>query len=567
MLTNSTLRLDANLDFPNCRTPWAIGGSSASSATVTVASYNGKSYLITNAHAVMHSSYLKIKLNENSTEIPVEKCWVDPIMDLAILRTTTNDAEELLRKKMRPLELIPDFQKQGTEVFAYGYPAGGKGLSFTKGNISRVELSRMSISHATAITVQTSAPINPGNSGGPITMKIDGTEKCIGIVAQGSLHLQNTGYFIPACTVINTIERYIKFGALQNKNFINFVTAPKLNINWQPLKNKILRASLGLSEIPLGEELTGIRVTHVSPDSCAYEKLREGDIIQKIDDIPIQSNGYIQIDGLEYPIGFEFIVLQKNYLDIINVTIQRANADSGKLETLTAQIRLTKQLGKGLFSPYYQEPLKYHIQPSGEKGAYVFIRLTSAYISTFQSPSLGSAVSNTPPFFDSVSRLHKKDVSEVVVLQNIIPSEETDGYENFPVIKGGNCTSHRVIEANGKKIDCLFDLITALSDISKTSKVLFENGRILYIAPGHPTAFNNLKNSHQISFFTSPSVAKVDPTPVIKSIQSFGVPDDNLHEGLKPVKPTLKPVKPTVYSECVVFADKDIDESSHPLPC
>ncbi len=555
MLNNSTLRLDANKELPNYRTPWAIGGSTTSSATVTVVAYAGKMYLITNAHAVMDSTYLKIKLNRNSTEIPVEKCWVDPIMDLAIITTTTQEAEDLLIKEMQPLELVPHFQKQGTEVYAYGYPAGGKGLSFTKGNISRVELSSIALSKATAITVQTSAPINPGNSGGPITCMMDGSEKCIGIVAQGISSLQNTGYFIPACTVINTIERYIKFSPLQEKGFIDFVTAPTLSFSWQSLKNKPLRDALGLNETPLGEELTGIRVTAVSSDSCAYGLLQEGDIIQKIDDTPIQSNGHVQIDSLENPIGFDFIVLQKNYLDTLNIMIQRARADTTTLETCVVQARLNKQLEQSLLGPNYQEPLKYHIQPSGTKGAYVFIRLTSAYKSAFYQQSSATTPPNVPPFFTQLSHLHKKDASEIVILQNIIPSEETDGYESFPVIRGSACTSHRVTEANGLKINNLFDLVSALSDTSKTSKITFENGNILYIAPAAKVATQNLTTSHQITFFSSPKTAKIDPGPVIKSIASLGARDRNTYG-------FLKSVETMVSSECVVFDNEEKQTST-----
>lgn len=147
MITNSTVRLDANKELPNYRTPWSVGGTTNSSATITVLKYQEKMYLVTNAHAVMDATYLKIKLNDFSQEIPVKTCWIDPVLDLAILQTTTPEAETFIVKSLNPLPIASEFQKQGTEVFAYGYPAGGRSLSFTKGHISRVELTTMSLSH------------------------------------------------------------------------------------------------------------------------------------------------------------------------------------------------------------------------------------------------------------------------------------------------------------------------------------------------------------------------------------------------------------------------------------
>lgn len=52
MLPNSTLRLEANAETPSYMIPWAPGGVSNSSATVTVVIYNDKRYFVTNAHAV-----------------------------------------------------------------------------------------------------------------------------------------------------------------------------------------------------------------------------------------------------------------------------------------------------------------------------------------------------------------------------------------------------------------------------------------------------------------------------------------------------------------------------------
>ena len=255
--SSSTLKLQANLALPNYINPWSIGGTNTPSATVTAVSYDGEKYLITNAHAVMDEKYLKVKLDENSRELAVKSVWVDPTLDLAILKATSQDVADFLNEKMQATELVTDFQKQGTKVYAYGYPVGGQNRTVTEGNISRYGISTIALSKENAIMVQTSAAINAGNSGGPITCMIDGVEKCIGIVAQGISSLQNTGYFIPASTVVETINRYKKYRGVKERGFIDFITAPCCYFNWQQLKNPILRTELGLPDVAIDQSLTG----------------------------------------------------------------------------------------------------------------------------------------------------------------------------------------------------------------------------------------------------------------------------------------------------------------------
>lgn len=557
MINNSTVRLEATIELPNYNTPYSVGGTTSSSATVAVLKYNEKIYLVTNAHAVQNATYLKVKLNHFSQEIPVQSCWIDPVLDLAILQTTNDESKDFLLKHLNALPISPEFQKQGTEVFAYGYPAGGRSLSFTKGHISRVELSMMCLSKQFAITVQTSAPINPGNSGGPITCLKDKQEICIGIVAQGNPSLQNTGYFIPASSVLDTIERYEKWKKLKKIKAIDFITAPMVSFNWQPLKNNILRESIGLPKLSLDDEPTGILISDVSENSCAYPFLKAGDIVQSIDGFSVQSNGEIKVPELEHPISFLFAILRKNYLDNIVFNILRKN-NQGQLESIDIPIRLSQQLGQSIVSPDYQSPLKYHIQPAGEKGAFVFIRYTKSFRNGFQGNN------NLPPFFSEFPRINRMEAREVVILQNIITSVETDGYNQFPVTSGAFCISHRVVEANGIKITCLYDLVSALSDTSKISEVKFDNGRVLYIASSNKDTLDNLKKSHHIRFFRSHELSKLDLQDVITELNNLGARDDNHHEHLKKVetKCLVDCFVDSLFSEKKIESTEKLDDHS-----
>ncbi|CEK09523.1 S1C family serine protease [Legionella hackeliae] len=522
MLTNSTLRLEADKQTVNYINAWSVGQPSKSSATVTIIKYEGKVYLITNAHAVANTTYLKVKFNQGSTELPVKAVWVDPIMDVAILKATSTEAENSILKKVEPLDVNTEFQSASTEVNAYGYPSGGKGLSFTKGHISRIEISQIAYSRLPGITVQTSAPINPGNSGGPITRALaTGKEQCIGIVSQGNSSLSNVGYFIPACTVIQVIENYKKFGKLRAKQWIDYVTVPQVSFEWQSLKNPSLRMQLGMKSMALDEELTGIYVTNVPKSSSASNRLQEGDIILAIDNHPIQADGNVKVKELEHPISFLYLLQRKKYLDNMEFCIQRKN-ENGVLETKTVTIKLNEQLGRSILGAKDDKALKYHIQPSGKNGGFVFVRCTQTLMDTFkQSYATGQRTiidnSNVPSMFKEFSELStSKELHEIVVLQSILASEETDGYENFALNRGLACESHRIIQANGKPISSLWDLVSALtSEPQKPSSVKFANGKMLVIAPETQSTRQELQQRYQIAFFTSPQVAPFlgsDPT-------------------------------------------------------
>lgn len=522
MLVNSTVRLHAEKQTINYSAVWAPGIASASSATVTCVSHEGSTYLITNAHAVETSTYLKVKLDQSSAQLRVKAVWVDPVIDLAILAGESEEEMNFILKNVNPLPLNTVFQKKGTEVSVYGYASGGKILSFTKGNISRTELMPAAVSGMSTTLVQTSAAINPGNSGGPITKykSETGTEECIGIVCQNQPSLQNTGSFIPASTLVQTIEAYKTYG---KRGIFPFITQPTLIISAQELKNPVLREGLGMEKEALGEEPYGIYINNVPYRSCAHGLLNAGDILYSIDGYRIQADGMVKIEELEDPISFIYLVQRKKYLDTILVRVLRKD-ETGVLKELDIPIKLTKQLGHHLLGFHRQQPLKYYIHPSGRDAGFVFARCTQSLLAAYAAGAGGAARHRS-----TIAALNfTPELYEAVILHHVFPSEITEGYDAFAVSKMGQGVS-RVVEANGLAIKSLEDLVIALSlNKEKTSSVTFDNGKVMYMAPevgGVTTEY--LKEKYKIAFFSSPSLAPVDKKPLLNQIQSLGTGDKN----------------------------------------
>lgn len=520
LIKHATLKIDVIKNKVNYATVWAIGGTFQSSATVTVVTHNGKSYLMTNAHAVVGSSYLKVKFNTGSIQIAVKSVWTDPVLDIAILEGASEEAKELLKQKLIPLTFNTELQKKGTKVNAYGYPQGGQTLCFTQGHISRTEIRQIALSGLAGIQVQTSAPINPGNSGGPIVIENQGRQECIGIAMQGNNDLNNVGYFIPAMTLIQAIQNYEKHKKLNLKNYISFMTAPTLAMELQPLKNKTLREHLGLKRQPLSEELEGVLVTKVPEESCAYKKIIEGDILMKIDDYPILCDGNIKTDDLEDPILYSYLILKKNYLDTIHVLVLR-KGENNELKEINIPIVLNKQLSQRVLGFKEEKPVKYHIQPSGENGGFVFIACKLSYMNSYE---------NKPQMFFAMNSLRREinSLCEVVILHDILVSEETDGYDYFAARSGQNCVGTRVTKVNDKTVTNLFDLVTFLNEKpNEISIVTLESGRQIAISPSKDKTYENLKNKYQIPFFTSPQSLPVNKESLLREIEELGENDDN----------------------------------------
>ncbi len=156
-------------------------------------------WIMTNAHVVARSpSHVSVAFHEEETFHPVEKFYVDPYLDLAILKLP---GETKLDRPVASLECGSP-PSIGHPVGALGHPWG---LFFTgtRGVISGIT------DKVGAEFLQTDAPINEGNSGGPlISMK---STKVVGINTSSVSKIgdQNTNFATPikyACRVLQLLQ-------------------------------------------------------------------------------------------------------------------------------------------------------------------------------------------------------------------------------------------------------------------------------------------------------------------------------------------------------------------------
>jgi S1-C subfamily serine protease len=257
---------------PDWVQPWQFGSVQRSSGSGFI--IKGRR-IMTNAHVVSWARQVLVKRFDDPRIYVARVKFVGHDCDLALLEVD----DSLFFKDIEPLE-FGELPKVRSTVVTYGYPAGGEQISFTRGVVSRIEL--QTYAHAgnrSLLGVQTDAAINPGNSGGPVIQ--DG--KVIGVAFQGIPGLENAGFFIPPPVIEHFIED------ISDGVYHGF---PLTGIRTRPLQNPAYRRKLKLPDNGLGA-----RVDSLIADMPAREKLRVDDVLLKIGDHEVGSDGNIVYAG------------------------------------------------------------------------------------------------------------------------------------------------------------------------------------------------------------------------------------------------------------------------------
>lgn len=157
-------------------------------------------------------------------------------------------------------------------VYTAGFPLGQTHLKITKGVISGQQCGLF----------QTDAPINGGYSGGPLVWN----NKVVGINSSGYIFSQNVAYAIPITRLLSLIDHHDKHPA----SFL--IRFPR---NWG--------ASFAPPSIyPVSHDNDrnhGLEVRQVFPHQLLCgTSIKKGDIILRINDIPISSLGEMPIQWM-----------------------------------------------------------------------------------------------------------------------------------------------------------------------------------------------------------------------------------------------------------------------------
>jgi S1-C subfamily serine protease len=415
-IQKSLVRITSTEVEPDYRAPWNTG---AIGRGVGAGFVIDGPRIMTNAHVVSNTRYLTVERDGDPNKYPARVLFVAHDCDLALI---TVDAPEFY-KNMIPLTFggIPELE---STVSAYGYPIGGERMSVTTGIVSRIDFQLYTHSSIDQhFAIQISAQINPGNSGGPVMQ----AGKVVGVAFQGYSGdvAQGVAYMIPT-PVIHRFLTDIKDG-----HYDKYVD---LGLSYSKIQNPAQRRYYGLPD-----DGRGILVSTVIDAGSAGKILKQGDVLLSIDDHPIASDAFVELEG--------------DRVEMPEVVERKFKGDKVKFDILRDKKPMTVTIALDTVWPYLTQGHFYDVRPRYlVYGGLLFQPLSRDLVEAYQVTDL-----RVRYFFDYfVQDQIYLQHPEVVVLTNILP-DPTNTY--LAPYRAGI-----VDEVNGKKIGSLRELSQAFSE-------------------------------------------------------------------------------------------------------
>jgi len=271
----SLVHITTTAQEANYKIPWNPGSVGGGSGTGFII---GDNRILTNAHVVSNARFISVERENDPKRYIAKVQHIAHDCDLSVL---TVDDPKFFEGTVA-LSFTNQIPQIESSVSVYGYPIGGDRLSVTTGVVSRIAFQQYSHTMGDShLAIQTNAAINPGNSGGPVLQ--DG--KVIGVAFQGFSGevAQNVGYMIP----VPVVQRFLK--DIEDGHYDRYMD---LSISTFSLLNPAQRRALGLKD-----DGTGVLVGKVFTGGACDGVLKAGDVILSIDGHPVQSDGFLELEG------------------------------------------------------------------------------------------------------------------------------------------------------------------------------------------------------------------------------------------------------------------------------
>lgn len=277
--------------------------SITSSASGVIMNKNG--IIVTNYHVVPSGNEPNKSIFVQTREGSVYQAFVvgcDRRTDIAVLRVNN--------VTLQPITVSKKDVRIGDIVLAIGNP-NNLGQTVTHGIISATARSgtglvtrdQMNIRDGIQELIQTDAPINQGNSGGAL-INTKGELVGINTASFSGANTYGIGFSVPVKLVSEVMDEIIRHG-------------------------KVERGYLGIADDEtknLGQT-NGVTIGYVDPLGPAFGILKIGDIITKVDDIPINNvKSLIYLISKSKPgYSMKFEIIRNNATKVFMITLAEDN--------------------------------------------------------------------------------------------------------------------------------------------------------------------------------------------------------------------------------------------------
>lgn len=299
--------------FGDDDSPFGGGGQGFGQSEPKVGSGSGvvisaDGYIVTNNHVVADADKLDVTMYNNQT-YTAKVIGTDPSTDLALIKIEAKD--------LPFMELAnSDNSKVGEWVLAVGNPFNLTS-TVTAGIISAKGRNIHIIEDKSALEsfIQTDAAINPGNSGGAL---VDMKGNLVGInsaIATPTGTYAGYGFAVPANLVKKVIDDLLDFGVVQ-RGFLGVLI--------QDVDGELAKKyNLDVSQ--------GVYVDSLLADGSAINSgLKEGDVIVKVDGVPVKSSPELQEKIGRHRPGDKVIVTvdRKGSLSDVGITLKNKKGNT-----------------------------------------------------------------------------------------------------------------------------------------------------------------------------------------------------------------------------------------------
>lgn len=243
--------------------------------------HTNDTFILTNAHVVQNSMFIECIKSTSGTVYSMIIHDICPELDLALLKLS--DEHKGFWEDLPVMNIEKEASQVGESVLVAGFPKGGDNASMTQGIVSRYI--HMLYNYAVPnVAVQIDAAINPGNSGGPV---FNNQGKVLGVAFSHQEQALNMCYMIPNFLIQHYLDDISRHGSSH---------VCDLNIKYDILESVSLH-NYFIPEFPESSENSnipkniGVIIRDIDPRGTCYKILQKNDILFKIDDNYISSDG------------------------------------------------------------------------------------------------------------------------------------------------------------------------------------------------------------------------------------------------------------------------------------
>ena len=383
-----------------------------------------KGRVLVTADLVSNQNYVELERAESGDKTAANVQVIDYEANLALLEPS----EKSFLDGIAPLDIASD-TVVGDRLAAWQLEPTGA-LVATEGLVTTIQMTRYPVDVGQFLTYRISLPMQYRENS--YTIPLVKNNKLAGLLLR----------YDPRSQLIDAIPAPIITHFLKEAESDHYRGFPAVGFSFFPTKDPQLRKFAG--EAGRG----GVYVTSVEPNMPAQKAgMKVGDVVKSIGNHEIDENGNY-VDPLYGKIDFTNLISAHSYTgDVLPFQIQR----DGK--PMELKVTLEHRDAKDYVSPPYalDEAPKYLVL-----GGLIFQELSRQYLKEW-GPNWQREAPQRFVYLDRFqSELFTGEERRIVILSQILPSNNTIGYDEFSYLT--------VMKVNGKEIKSLKDVAEAAKE-------------------------------------------------------------------------------------------------------